>query len=822
MNYIGEWFITGQIGHLCTLISLVAAIVATISYYCASLYNTTSVQLQPQNPESEKQGQAWLKLARGAFYIHATAVALIFIILFYLIFNHRFEYKYVWQHSSLDLPLRYMISCFWEGQEGSFLLWTIWHAVLGLVLIRNAKRWEAPTMTFVCATQIFLAVMLIGIYFFGYKLGSSPFILMRDDTPLAPIFGRADYVSMITDGNGLNPLLQNYWMVIHPPVLFLGFAGVIVPFAYALAALWQRDYTNWALPTLKWTLFAGGVLGLGILMGGAWAYESLTFGGFWAWDPVENASLVPWLVLIAGLHTLLVYKHTGYALKATLILLPLSFLFILYSTFLTRSGVLGETSVHSFTDLGMSGQLLAFLFFFIAITKILLFTRWRSIPDVKKEESAYSREFCMFIGALLLLLIGGMISVDTSWPVINKLLGTNTTITDAVQHYNRYAIWFAILIAILSGAVQFLRFKTSDLKKFAASQIIPLTLTAVLTVAIAWAMGMKYWPYMVMLFASTYAFIANATYFGQKIKSGKMRVAGASVAHIGFALILFGTLISQGYQDVISINTMGIEYGKDFDAKTNAENILLYKNQPVQMGQYWVTYKGEEIKNEIDSYFPVLYEKKQAIDDAPTESFTLRPHAQKNPKMGLVANPSTKHYLHKDVFTHITSFADKTQTESETAEQLKEIELKPGDTAVVNRRLIILNSISPQPQDPRYIALPGDIAAAAHLTVTDLHNPSQTVEVAPVYYIRNSQENFIETTIEEQQLSIRFLKIYPDKNAIKLGLLESTAPQDFIIMKAVVFPYINVLWIGCVVLFIGFMMSLRQRYLEAKRKKQSN
>jgi cytochrome c-type biogenesis protein CcmF len=199
-----------------------------------------------------------------------------------------------------------------------------------------------------------------------------------------------------------------------------------------------------------------------------------------------------------------------------------------------------------------------------------------------------------------------------------------------VCHFNCHFKWSSTVFA----------FQTSDLKKFAASQIIPLTLTAVLTVAIAWAMGMKYWPYMVMLFASTYAFIANATYFGQKIKSGKMRVAGASVAHIGFALILFGTLISQGYQDVISINTMGIEYGKDFDAKTNAENILLYKNQPVQMGQYWVTYKGEEIKNEIDSYFPVLYEKKQAIDDAPTESFTLRPHAQKNPKMGLVANPS--------------------------------------------------------------------------------------------------------------------------------------------------------------------------------------
>jgi cytochrome c-type biogenesis protein CcmF len=181
----------------------------------------------------------------------------------------------------------------------------------------------------------------------------------------APLFKRADYLSKIADGNGLNPLLQNYWMVIHPPTLFFGFATTIVPFAYAIAALWKRDYTGWLKPALPWGLVSVMVLGTGIIMGGFWAYESLSFGGYWAWDPVENASLIPWLILIAGVHVMLIYKHSGNALNVSFILILLTFILVLYATFLTRSGILGNSSVHSFTDLGMSGQLLVFIMIFL-------------------------------------------------------------------------------------------------------------------------------------------------------------------------------------------------------------------------------------------------------------------------------------------------------------------------------------------------------------------------------------------------------------------------------------------------------------------------
>ena len=178
-------------------------------------------------------------MARGAFIVEVVSVFAIFGILFYIIYNHLFEYKYAWQHSSRTLEVKYLLSCFWEGQEGSFLLWSIWHCVLGSILIRKARNWEAPVMTVVSFAQVCLATMIAGIYFFNWRMGSNPFVLLRNEMD-APIFSQPNYLSLIKDGNDLNPLLQNYWMVIHPPVLFLGFASTIVPFAFAIAGLWTK------------------------------------------------------------------------------------------------------------------------------------------------------------------------------------------------------------------------------------------------------------------------------------------------------------------------------------------------------------------------------------------------------------------------------------------------------------------------------------------------------------------------------------------------------------------------------------------------------
>ena len=275
MNYIVEHLLPGQIGHLFAVLFLVSSLLATLAYFKAG-----SCQVIPEK-------QSWMRIARIAFFVETIGVLSLFITLYYIISHHLFEYKYAYTHSDKSLQVQYLFACFWEGQEGSFMLWSFWHCVLGWILVWRSKDWEAGVMTVISFAQFCLATMLIGIYFFHTKVGSSPFVLLRNEMD-APIFSRPEYLSFVKDGTGLNTLLQNYWMVIHPPVLFLGFASTIVPFAYAMAGLLRKDH-SWIKASLPWASFSAAVLGTGVMLGAAWADESLAFGGYWVWDPVAIA-----------------------------------------------------------------------------------------------------------------------------------------------------------------------------------------------------------------------------------------------------------------------------------------------------------------------------------------------------------------------------------------------------------------------------------------------------------------------------------------------------------------------------------------------------
>ncbi|HXH17543.1 MAG TPA: cytochrome c biogenesis protein CcsA, partial [Chitinophagales bacterium] len=699
IQYIGEHLLPGQLGRFFVVIAFTAALAATAAYVISAVKNETGLS------------RSWKRLGRILFFTHAAAVAGIVLALFYILLNHLFEYHYAWEHSSRQLPTRYILSCFWEGQEGSFLLWMGWQAVLGIVLIIRSREWEAPLLAVVAVTQAFLGSMLLGIYIGDYKIGSNPFLLLRDVMD-APIFGRANYLQFIEDGNGLNPLLQNYWMTIHPPTLFLGFAATLVPFAFVLASLWKRDYTGWVKQALPWSLFAMMVLGVGILMGGAWAYESLTFGGFWAWDPVENASLVPWLTLAAGVHSLMIYKHTGRALKLTYTLFILTFVLVLYSTFLTRSGILGDTSVHAFTDLGMSGQLVIFMLFYVVLSAIFLGRSWSAIPSIKEEEKLASREFWLFIGALILLISAFQISFTTSIPVLNRFLSLLRKIpafghlfekdlappVDTANHYNSIQVWVAIIVALLSAVVQFLRYRNSDVQKFFRALLLPAVISVVVCVIAVIALEIYAVQYVLLLLASVFSVTANMDYLFAVLR-GKLRVGGASIAHVGFALILIGSLISNYNQRVISHNTMGIDFGSSFDEQSKRENILLRKNQPVQMHDYLVTYVGDSASGP-DIFYKVHYLRKDESGKI-REEFILRPNAQINPKMGLIANPDTRHYLTKDIYTHVTSVPDK-KAKEEKEEAFEPDTVAVGDTFYLAKSFAVLERLEPNPQSDKY------------------------------------------------------------------------------------------------------------------------
>ncbi|RYE13464.1 MAG: hypothetical protein EOP51_29725 [Sphingobacteriales bacterium] len=285
---------------------------------------------------------------------------------------------------------------------------------------------------------------------------------------------------------------------------------MIVPFGYAFAGIWQRRFKEWITPALPWTLFAVMILGTGIIMGSFWAYEALNFGGFWAWDPVENASIIPWLTLIGALHVMIAYKNTGHAYFTAIVLVFISFILVLYASFLTRSGILGETSVHSFTDLGMFGHLILYNVVFLLLGAWFIIIRWKELPISPKDEETYSREFWMFIGALVVTLACVQLIFSTSVPVFNAVFGTNyAPPLDPVEFYNKRQTPGAILILLISGFSQYLKYKRTDPRRFYSSLISSVLISLILTGLVAYFANVYGNPMYILL---TFAVVAAAAW----------------------------------------------------------------------------------------------------------------------------------------------------------------------------------------------------------------------------------------------------------------------------------------------------------------------
>src|SRR5215831_16638271 len=376
-----------------------------------------------------------LPFARTTYLAFAISVVTSAAILMTLLLQHRFDVAYVNSYSSLDLPTHFLISTFWAGQEGSFLLWCFWGALIGLFVWRSAKEQEAPVMVVYLAT--FLGIVAI-------LCKQSPFKLLPPPAP--------------EDGVGLNPLLQDPWMVIHPPVMFSGFASLSVPFAFAIAALWKKRWDGWVVRAIPWALFTFVTLGTAILMGGYWAYKTLGWGGYWGWDPVENTSLVPWLCTAALVHGLYLQRSQKRHRRVNLILACLAFATILYGTFLTRSGILADFSVHSFVDLGITGWLVAILLGFIFLSIALLAWRWRSIPTIESEEPAVlSRSVLFILGIAVFCALSFVILLGTSAPLVTRLTGNPSQVQTGF--YGRTTTPAALLLVVLAGLVPFVSWK---------------------------------------------------------------------------------------------------------------------------------------------------------------------------------------------------------------------------------------------------------------------------------------------------------------------------------------------------------------------------
>jgi len=823
----------GSLGHLFVLAAFVFSFIFLFSFL---------------HSEKTEDQIAWYRFGRIAFYFHAFFLLASIVTLYYIILFDRFEYYYAFQHSSTLLPLYYKISSFWEGQEGSFLLWMFWNVLLGFYFsLKPFNKWNVSVMVVFGYTQFILTSMILGVVLFDFKIGSSPFVLLREVVS-APIFSvNPNFIP--ENGSGLNPLLQNYWMVIHPPTLFLGFAVSIIPFAYAISALRLKDYKQWLMPAKKWLILSIVILGVGIMMGAYWAYETLNFGGYWNWDPVENAVYVPWLFLVAALHSVIITQKNNEYHKMTLILTVTSFVLILYSTFLTRSGILGDSSVHSFTDLGLSGQLLIYLFSFILISIYFFIIRWKEIPKSVKEIKTYSADFWLFIGVLTLILMSFQVIFPTSIPVYNAIIeffGGFSNLAPPVEKemfYSNAQIWFASLVAIFSGLAQVLwwRVNKTNNKLHLFSNALLITMFFSASIIISYPINTP--SYMILLTASIFSIVCNGSVLLSFLKKRKF-ISSASVSHIGVAIMLIGILFSSGYSSIESKNYTGLVWNTDFPDEINQDNMLLFVNEQRKIGGFNVDYLGKRkklknysgfinenyleyipfmekhiLKKDIEIGGKKLFEKDTVEVDNPdityfelyfkdqknpTQTFHLFPKVQVDSNSDMIVfSPDIKNNFFEDLYVHVKTYPDP-EEEIKWSEK-DSIYVEINQTFFLNDYISKLEKITTKSYDTdqkRFIA-------EAQIKILA---SNQEYLATPAYVIDNDKIGLIPGIVDDLGIKVYLSEILPDKELFKISF--QTTQKNWVIIEAMQKPLINFMWIGFLILVLGLILSFNKLILK--------
>jgi len=506
-----------MIGSIIIWISFAAAFLSAFLYF---------VSVKKQNV---------VLVARNSFYFSILGVITVSSLLMLYILQHRFEYNYIANYSSRDLPTALLITTFWAGQEGSFLLWALLSAVIGFFLQRYSQRknMECEVMTVYSLVITFL-LLLIAI--------KSPFQYVWD---VAANNIQKGFIPQ--DGRGLNPLLQNFWMIIHPPILFTGFASLAVPFVFAVAALWQKKYTLWMQVALPWVLFSALSLGAGLMLGGYWAYGVLGWGGWWGWDPVENSSLIPWITAIILVHTMVIQILTSKLVRTNFILAVLVYLLVIYSTFLTRSGILANASVHSFVDAGMLAYTLLILWLTAATLggfgMILL--RRKELNIQTPPSPWLTRESMLTIATIVMGVCAAVILFGTSKPLFSSS-------TVEPSFYNSTNLPLAAIMTLLLGLSLRTKWNREELPLFLKKLVLPVFLSIVVLIVFI-VLGLHDMLAALLVLTSLFAFFVSVEQ-GYRIAKEQPRFIGGTFAHAGLAILFLGIIASGKYGQKQSIS----------------------------------------------------------------------------------------------------------------------------------------------------------------------------------------------------------------------------------------------------------------------------
>lgn len=824
----------GTIGSLLVLVAFVASIVAGGAFFRAV-----------RRPE---EAETWKRIGRWSWLALSVAAVVAFGLLVTLFLQHDYRFAYVYQNSSNDLPTYFTVAAAWAGQEGSFLLWIVFNALLGLGLIRWGSRrvggpsdaarahFEAPVLAVFALGQFFLLAMIAGIKLGPLAIGSSPFLTLVDKFPDAPFLQAG---GIPADGNGLNDLLQNYWMTIHPPTLFVGFASMMVPFAFAVAALWTRRYTEWVRPALPWTLFAVLVLGVGIILGGYWAYVTLSFGGYWAWDPVENSSLVPWLIGIAAVHAMIVQKKSAAGHKSALILSIAAFMFVVYSTFLTRSGILGDVSVHSFVDLGLYNQLLLWILTMGVLGFGLFALRYRELPAPRTPPATLSRESMIFSGALLLALMALVIIVGTSAPILGRIFRDNPAAV-AIEFYNTWTLPLAIAVAALAGLGQLFWWKKMTVENVNRALLKPLAFSVAATALVlvftpfvpettrpapTLAAGPQaieaglgggigaFWEVygqgllvLLLLFAAFFALFGNGAVLW-RIARGNLKMAGGSITHIGFALMLLGIVASSIFSDPLSD-------GAGANLNGSRDNFIIHRSETRQVEGFTVTYAGMRTNERGRSVYD--------LDIAPPGRSAFRASAEvyQNKSGQWIQHPHVQPFLDEDLYVAVFPSAMMGQPQRAPGELL----LRRGEAASLNEGAFTVRftnyDLEVDHGDTGLEANAIDLAVGAILEVTNAAT-GETRTVRPVYAIGTDRsQHATPAELPEWGLTLTFTGMQVESGSVQIRVDGAeVAAEDWIVVQAYRKPLINLLWLGTLVLAVGFAISIVRRSQEQRGRK---